>query len=331
MDIKNRRAIQNTAAEALACVSDSRTVALIYGGGTALLALLCTIVTYVVGIQIRGTGGLGNMGLRSVLSTVQFVLPLAQSLIVVFLGFGYQSAALRMARRVNCRPDVLLDGFRRFGPLVRLSIAQSIIYMAIAFLALYVGAQVFVMTPLAKDFLEIMMPLISSATVLTDEIVLDEATLLAATEAMLPMIPIVLILFLIAALPIAYQYRMSTFALLDDPGRGAFAAMRESRSMMKGNRVDLFKIDVSFWWFYLTELVIGLIAYADVLLPRLGVSFPWSDTVSYFLFYVVSLALQTGLYYLFLNRVHVTYAAAYETLRAKPEQTRVPLGNIFNL
>lgn len=331
MDIKNRRAIHNTASEALASVPDSRNIALIYAGGTALLALICTVITYVVGIQIGNTGGLGNMGLRSILTTIQFVLPLVQSISVIFLAFGYHSTVLRLARRVRCRPDALLDGFRRFAPLVRLTILQSVIYMAIAFLALYVGTQIFVMTPLATDFLEIMMPIISSATVLTSEIVLDDATLAAATEAMMPMIPIVLVLFLAAALPILYQYRMSTYALFDDPRRGAIAAMRESRSMMRGNRVDLFKIDLSFWWFYLLELVIGALAYGDVLLTKAGVSFPWSDTVSYFLFYVVSLALQTGLYYLFLNRVNVTYATVYETLRPRQQETQVPLGNIFNM
>lgn len=333
MDIRDRRTIRKAAEEALAAnPGDPRKLALIYGGGTALLALVCSVITYMVGLQINNTGGLGNLGLRSILSTVQSVLPLAQSIFVLFLGFGYQSAVLRLARRQDCPPASLLDGFRRFGPIVRLALMQGLIYVALAIAASYVGAQVFVMTPLAGDYLEIMMPLLSSTSVLSSEVVLDEATLAAATNAMLPAIPIIVVIFLAIAIPILYQYRMSTFALFDDPGRGAIAAMRESRGMMRKNRFQLFKIDLSFWWFYLAEGLIAVLAYGDVLLPMLGVVFPWSDTVSYFLFYILSLAFQTGLYYLFLNRVNVAYATVYEALRPQPqEETKAVLGNIFNL
>lgn len=333
MDIRNRRAIQDTAARSLASApGDPRMTALVYAGGTALLGLLMTVLSYLVGLQIDSTGGLSNLGLRSMLSTVQYILPLAQSIIVLCVGFGYSTAVLRMARQQESTPRTLLEGFRHFGPLIRLSLLQALIYTAIGFVAMYVAAQIFVMTPLANDFWEIMMPLISSTSMLNDAIVMDDATLVAATEAMLPMVPIFLVLFLAAAAPIYYQYRMSTFALVDDPRRGAIAAMRASRTMMKRSRLNLFKLDLCFWWFYLAELVISLLAYGDTLLPMLGVSFPWPDTVSYFLFYALSLALQVGLYYLFLNRVNATYATAYDALRPKPQQTnKVALGNIFEM
>ncbi|MBP3674360.1 MAG: DUF975 family protein [Oscillospiraceae bacterium] len=333
MDIRNRRAIQNTAAQNLAAApGDPKNTALVYAGGTALLALAVSIISYLLGLQIDSTGGLGNMGLRSMLSTIQYVLPLAQSVVILCIGFGYDNAVLRMSRRQESSPRTLLDGFRYFGPLFRLTLLQAVIYFAIAFVVMYISAQIFVMTPLADDFWEIMLPLVSSSTVLDSEIMLDDATLVAATEAMLPMIPIFLVLFLAAAAPIYYQYRMANFALLDDPQRGAIAAMRESRTMMKRNRLNLFKLDLSFWWFYLLEALIAVLAYGDTLLPMLGISFPWSDTFSYYLFYVVSLALQVGLYYLFLNRVNVTYATAYEALRPKPQQqNKVVLGNIFEM
>ena len=333
MDIRNRRAIRDTAAQSLASApGEPRKTALVSAGGTALLGLLTTVITSLVGRQIDSTGGLGNMGLRSMLETVQYILPLVQSVIVLCIGFGYSAAVLRMARRQETAPRTLLDGFRHFGPLVRMTILEGLIYIAIAFVTLYLSAQIFVMTPLADGFWEIMMPVVSSTTVLDSAMVLDDATLFAASEAMIPMIPIFLVLFLVAAAPIYYQYRMATFALLDNPRQGAFAALRASRTMMKKNRFSLFKLDLGFWWFYLAELVIGLLAYGDTLLPLLGVSFPWSDTFSYYLFYVVSLGLQVGLYYLFLNRVNTTYATAYEALRPKPQQTNtVVLGNIFEM
>ena len=333
MDLQNRRAIRNTAAENLAATpGNPNNTALIYAGGTAALSLLTTIVTELVGLQIDGTGGLGNMGLRSILATVQYILPLVQSVIVLCAGFGYSAAVLRMARRQETSPGTLLDGFRYFGPLVRSVLLRSVIYIALGIGTMYLAAQIFVMTPLSGDFWEIMMPVVSSTTVLDSSIVLDDATLTAASSAMLPMIPIFLVLFLAVATPIFYQYRMTSYALLDDPRKGAIAAMRASSAMMKGSRFKLFKLDLGFWWFYGLELLIGLLAYGDMLLPMVGVSFPWSGTVSYYLFYVVSLALQVGLYYLFLNRVHVTYATVYEGLKPEPQQPKkVVLGNIFDL
>lgn len=333
MDLQNRRAIRNTAAENLAAApGNSQNTALIYAGGTATLSLLTTILAELVGLQIEGTGGLGNMGLRSILATVQYILPLVQSVIVLCVGFGYSAAVLHMARRQETSPRTLLEGFRYFGPLIRSILLRAVIFIALGIGAMYLAAQIFVMTPLSSDFWEIMMPLVSSTTVLDSSIVMDDATLTAASSAMLPMIPIFLVLFLVVAAPIYYQYRMTSYALLDNPQKGAIAAMRASSTMMKKNRFKLFKLDLCFWWFYALEILIGLLAYGDMLLPMVGITFPWSDTVSYYLFYVASLALQVGLYYLFLNRVHVTYATVYEGLKPEPQQPKkVALGNIFDM
>lgn len=333
MDIENRRALKEDGARALAAnPGDPRMLVLAYAGGIALMALLATIATHIVGLRIEDTGGLRNMGLRSILSTVQTVLPLASSVITLLLTCGYHSAAMKMARRQSVGPQSLLEGFRRLGPLFRLGILQSVIYLAVGFISMYAGSIIFMMTPLSNDFMALMMPLMDSITVMTEQITLDAETLQAATEALVWAIPIVLGVFLILAAPLFYQYRMCLYALFDDPARGALAAMRSSRNMMKGNRVSMFKLDLSFWWFYALEILISLIAYGDMLLPLIGISFPWPDTVSFYLFYVLSLGLQVAVYHYFLNRVNVTYAIAYEILKPEtPEPTKVALGNIFDL
>lgn len=333
MDIRNRRALKQTAAQSLAgAPGQPKQAALAYAGIAAALSLLTGAVNLLVSNRIAGTGGLANMGLRSILSTIQSILPLVQMLIVMGLGLGYQAAALKMSRRQESSPKTLLDGFYRFGPLFRMSLLQTVIYMAIAFVGMYVSIQIFIMTPLASDLWEVLTPILSSVTSLDSEIVLDEATLSAASMAMWPVFPIFAVLFLAAAAPIFYQYRMANFCLLDASKPGAITALRESRGMMRRNRFQLFKLDLSFWWFYLLELLVTVICYGDMLLPLLGVTLPWSDTVSYFLFYTLSLALQVGVYYLYLNRVNVTYATAYEALRNPPQQTnKVVLGNIFDM
>lgn len=333
MDIRDRRALKQRSAQALSSnLENGGKLVLLYAGGTALLALVCSLLSHAVGLKIENTGGLSNMGLRSVLATVQTVLPLMSTIVSLFVGYGYRYASLRMARQQRCEPRTLLEGFHRFGPLVRLMVIQFFIYLSIGFVSSYIGSMLFVMTPLSNDFLDLMMPIVNSASILTEQIMLDEATLIAATKAMLWAFPMIAAVFILLAAPIMYQYRMAVYVLFDAPEKGALAALRESRDMMKGNRMELFKLDLSFWWFYALEVLIGVLAYGDMLLPLVGVSFPWSDTVSYYLFYAVSLAAQVGMYYLFLNRVNVTYATAYEALKPEPQEPqKVPLGNIFQM
>ena len=83
-------------------------------------------------------------------------------------------------------------------------------------------------------------------------------------------------------------------------------------------------MDLSLWWFYAALLVISLVCYGDLLLPLLGISFPWTDTVSYYLFYILSLALQFALYVFATNRVNAVYAVAYDALMEDLPQPNLP-------
>ena len=64
----------------------------------------------------------------------------------------------------------------------------------------------------------------------------------------------------------------------------------------------------------------------------LGIRLPWSDTVSYYGFFAAYLAVQFAIYYFLRNRVEVTYALAYDSLRPRePENNGAVLGNIFQM
>lgn len=331
MNLQNRQALREHASQRLAAApSTARNTALTYGMITAASGFAVTLILFFLDQKIATTGGLGNLTQRSVLETVRYILPILLNIAMLCISFGYRIAALRLSRQECCAPATLSEGFRSFAPLVRLAILEVLIYGGIAFVTIYLASQIFLLTPFAQDFIDLMLPLLSSTSVMDTGIILDDATLLAATRALIPMIPIFLVLFLLAAVPIFYQYRMAQFALVDEPRKGALAALRSSRMMMRRNRLNLFKLDLNFWWFYLAQTLIGLLGYGDVLLSMLGVSLPFSDTVGSFLFYGLSLAAQAALYVLCLNQVSVTYATAYDTLR--PRQTnKVPLGNIFQM
>ena len=171
------------------------------------------------------------------------------------------------------------------------------------------------MTPLSVNFLKIMEPLASSMTVLDTGIMLDEATLVAASEAMLPMFWILIPVFLALFIPVFYGFRMVNFCLAEDPRKGALAAMRKSRFLMRRNHLALFRLDLTMWWYYAGTAMVAVLCYGDVLLPMAGITFPWSDTVSFYLFYVLSIALQILVNYFAMNRVYAAYAVAYDALQ----------------
>jgi len=52
-----------------------------------------------------------------------------------------------------------------------------------------------------------------------------------------------------------YRYRQAYYILLDDPTKSAIQCIRESKLLMRGNKFDLFLVDVSFsGWFMLSAL-----------------------------------------------------------------------------
>ena len=125
---------------------------------------------------------------------------------------------------------------------------------------------------------------------------------------------------------------MADYLIIDRPAIGALAALRDSRVMTKGNRWNLFRLDLSMWWYYAAMLVSIAVNYGDQLLPDLGITPPFSDTVAYFLFFGVYLAVTFVIFYFLRNRVEVTYALAYDSLRPRePENKGAVLGNIFRM
>lgn len=313
MDIRNRRALKETAANALASnPGNPALTVLVYGAVTAVITLGVAAFNFMLNDRIANTGGLSNLGLRSVLATIRYILPIAQMLVLMCLQMGYNAASLRMARRRAVTPGNLTEGFLYFGPLLRSALFQGGIYFVISMGSMYASSTVFMLLPLSNNFYGVMEPLLQDPNA-----VLDDATLAQATQAILPMVPIFLLIFAVLAVPVMYQYRMVNYCLLDSERPGALAAMRESSRMMRKHRLELFRLDLSFWWFYLLEALAAVVCYGDVLLPMLGVTLPFGETAAYFVFYVLSMGIQLGFYCLYLNRVQTAYAAAYETLRPK--------------
>lgn len=332
MDIRNTRAMKTFAAGRVSGAPQEKKIVLIYSGLVMGLALLTTVLRYVLGLQIDQMGGLSNMSARSVLSALQSMLPLVQSLAAVCLEVGYIAAMLRIARGQYSSPNTLRLGFARFWTLLRCSVFQGLIYAGLAVSAVYLASMVFVMSPWSQSFMEAMTTLMPQASLMNSQVALDEATVMQLIPHMLPMFLMAAIAACVFIIPVSLRFRMVNYVIIDKPALGAMAALRESRNMMRGNCLKLLKLELSYWWYFIVLLLISCVSNLDLWLPLLGIELPLSADVAYFLFYIAYLVLQMAAYYLLRNRIEVTYALFYDAV--KPEEkkdTGVVLGNIFQM
>lgn len=326
MNIRDIRALKDSAAKQLDQSRNALQVLLVYAGITMALVLLVTGVNYVLDLQIANFGGLSNLGIKSMLSTIQMVLPMLQSMVVLCLELGYLNAMLRVSRGQYVSPNSLRLGFDRFWPLLRTMLLQTCIYMGVMLACCYLASMIFTMSPFSESFMALM-----ESGAVTLPLTLDASVMGELIVSMIPMLVIYFILLAAILVPMIYSYRMANYVIVDNPGLGGMAVLRRSKQMMRGNRRALLKLDLSFWWYYALNAAVSLLAYGDVFLPMLGIQLPWSDTVSYFLFYVLFLAAQMAIYWFFLNRVSVVYALAYEAVRPEKKDEGVVLGNIFRM
>ena len=330
MDICNTSEIKAAALRRLTDAGQAKRIAAIYAGVTLGLSALVTILGLVLEAMMSGATGLGGMGRRTILSSVQSMLPWVVGLITMCVELGYQAAMLRVARGQYASPQTLRLGFDRFWVLLRCILLEGVILFAIAFGGIYIATMLFMLTPFSGRVMEVLSPVLENVTLLSPEMVLDEALYDQLMQAMIPAFVMCAIVVAAAAIPVLYRLRMARFVIIDKPGIGALAALGESRKMMKGNCLRLAKLDISLWPYYIGCVFASLLCYGDVLLPMMGARFPWSDTVSYYLFFALYLAVQFAVYYFLRNQAEVAYSIAYDSIRPKEPKTEgVALGSIF--
>lgn len=316
MDIRNRRALKAAASDALCNTPNQKRLVLIWAGVGTVLPLLISVLSYLLDYRIEDTGGLSGIGLRSILSTAQSVLSTSSSILFPFWSFGYIAVTLRFARRETATDSSLLDGFRRFRPVFRLLLLEFLIYAAIGFLCFQIVSTVLSFTPLAAPVYAV---LEGSQDMLLSGVI-DDRTLQAVTEAIMPILIIIGIVCVIVMIPVSYRLRLAPLCIMDIPGCRARQAIRMSFRLMRRNSMALFRLDLSFWWFYLMKLLVSFLCYGEVFLPMLGITLPFSYEVSFFTFYIASLLVQFCLLYACSNKIQTTYALFYDALRTPPKE-----------
>ena len=242
MDIRNTRQLKEFSAGRLANARDGQKIILYFSLITIAATALANVASYVLSRQIAKTGGLGSMGVRSALTTAQTLLPLVQAGFLMCLTLRYLAAMLRIARGQYASPNGMRLGFDRFWVLLRCTLLKGLIFGGVAMASLYVAMMIYMMTPLSNPAVDILMPLVKNAT--ASGIALDDATYAQLMRATAPAMVIFGVLFLALAAPLFYRYRMTDYLIIDRPAAGALAALRDSRMMTKGNRWNLFRLDL---------------------------------------------------------------------------------------
>lgn len=323
MSIPSAKYLKKKASNRLQSGNDPKKVVLVYAGIVALSSLVVTVVQDLLDSQISQTGGIQNIGTRSMLTTADTVLTIAQLLLVMCLTLGYTGSMLRIARGQYASPNSLKAGGERIWVLLRTRLLQMLIMTAAAFALCFLVINVCLLTPLSNRVIAVM------GTVSAEELLSNGLALIALYSAMLPII----LIYLVALVPLLWYfsciYRMVDYLLIDRPQLGAFGVLRESRRMMQGNMKMMFRVDLSFWWYYLLQALVSVLIYLNMVLALFAIGLP--PEVLYWGTVVLYLAADFALRYFFNNKVAVTYALFYDSLCPKQEQSGAVLGNIFQM
>ena len=323
MSIPSAKYLKKKASNRLQSGNDPKKVVLVYAGIAALSSLVVTVVQDLLDSRISQTGGIQNIGTRSMLTTADTVLTIAQLLLVMCLTLGYTGSMLRIARGQYASPNSLKAGGERIWVLLRTRLLQMLIMTAAAFALCFLVVNVCLLTPLSNRVIAVV------GTVSAEELLSNGLALIAFYSAMLPII----LIYLVALVPLLWYfsctYRMVDYLLIDRPQLGAFGALRESRRMMQGNMKMMFRVDLSFWWYYLLQALVSVLIYLNMVLAPFAIGLP--PEVLYWGTVVLYLAADFALRYFFSNKVAVTYALFYDSLCPKQEQSGAVLGNIFQM
>lgn len=295
---------------------DPRKLFFLYGAVSLGLGLLIALLDMVLAESIADTVGLAGMQTRAVLATAQSGLQIISAVILPFLQFGLVYGCLRLIRTERAEPGVLTEGFRRLGPVLRLLLMKGLVLFGALTVCSYAASLIFMITPLSQGLVEQLTPILESGDMAAVEAVLYDETSL---QQMLPHMTGFFVIFLVlvcgVGIPLAYRMSMTDFVVMDEGKRGGFGAIRESFRITKGHCMQLFRLDLSFWWFYALNGLAGVLMNLDSLLTLAGITLPVSAKTAYLISYGLYTAAHLVLLTLAAPKVRTTYAAAYETMK----------------
>lgn len=329
--IQNRE-LKQQARERLEACPQEKKIGLLYGGSLFVISVVYLLADLLISRLTPQTGGLSTIGIRSFMSALSGILPVVTSLLSMCLGFGYMGGMVRISRGQYASPNALRTGFERFWPLLRLTFFKGLIVLGFSMGAFYLATILFTLSPFSDRLIQALEPVVSGGSLLSEGTMeLTEGVIEAVNASLLPLMAIFLVIAAVFVVPLLYRLRMTDYVLYDHPEAGALYAIRESKKMMRFHRLSVFKLDLSFWWFYLALALSYALNYAPMFLSVSGISLPVEGEALSVLCFLLSCAAEFVVIYFLRSRMEVTCALAYNRLKPKEQSTGAVLGNIFQM
>ena len=329
--IQNRE-LKQQARERLEACPQEKKIGLFYGGSLLAISVIYLLADLLISRLTPQAGGLSTIGVRSFMSALSSILPVVTFLLSMCLSFGYMGGMVRISRGQYASPNALRTGFERFWPLLRLTFFKGLITLGFSMGAFYLATVIFTLSPFSNRLVQALEPMVSGGSLLSEgTLELTDGVIDAVNASMLPLMAIFLIVAAVFVVPLLYRLRMTDYVLYDHPEAGALYAIRESKKMMRFHRLSIFKLDLSFWWFYLAMAVSYGLNYVPLFLSISGISLPMGTDALSILFFLLSCATEFVVIYFLRSRMEVTCALAYNELKPKEHSTGAVLGNIFQM
>lgn len=298
-----------------------RSLILLNTGVTVGLGLLVNGLNYLLSHQIGSTGGLSGLGMRSVLQTLQTLLSYAASLFTPFWTAGLLFCLIGMVRNQQVGPRSMLEGFRRFPRLLSFTLLVGLAAILLVMPIVYLGSTIYMFTPLSLSFTNSIEQLLNSGALAISNGEIDLSTIPPEVlmQGVLPMVLILLAIAIPVFLFLSYSLHMGPYLIMTDSVRGGFQAFLTSLHLMRGNRRKLFKLDLSYWWFYVLEGLAVCVLYLDTIFAAFGIVPPMNPTGLYFLLLTVYSVAELVLHYWKKAQRDTAFVLAYEQIAASAE------------
>lgn len=297
--------LKNEARLALAAGNGNhKRIVAIYAAIVLGVSLFTTLAYYIIDLLIRNTpGGLAGLGAIGSLKSVASIVETIAQIATTFLAMSLLHCAIGFARQDPMETKSLKEGFYRWGVFLRLVLVQGLMYVVFFYLAVSLASTICLLLPGMEKALIAADPIIAQFQ--QTGAVTDEQALTLVT-AMWPMLLIILGVALLVLVPLFYSYRMSFYRIMDNNHPGARQAIAQSRVMMKGRRWKLFRLDLSFWWYYLLQVFAA--AAVTVCAVFLYPLFSGAELLCN----VLLCGVMFLIYYKYLAYIETTYAIFYD-------------------
>ncbi|URZ04160.1 DUF975 family protein [Clostridium felsineum] len=243
--------------------------------------------------QLKGNWGAAALlifvfGIVSCVFMIPYVGPTIIRLIIGgALTLGFKSCFVKVARGEKFQIEDLFSGFKNFGSSLLLQLLIGIF----TFLWALIG----------------IIPFIIIIVMIGNNTVYDYNYGASVVGKML-LAYLLLIVLLIPAIIAAYRYSMAYYILNDHPEMGSYEAIVESKKMMKGNKLRLFILQLSFIGWNLLSLVPVIMSFTWTVIAAL--SRQDGQIIAGIIFIIISYIL-LGISHLFIRPYMETAAANF--------------------